>query len=250
MLHLGVIGSLINVNKFFIQQVPTTINYITNGLIGWYKFAEGTGTSSTADSSPSNYSGSLIGSPTWVSGVPSDSVSPYALKFNGTSQYVVANQQTISGSFSVCCWCNFITIGSNYPMLVALGNVSDYSIQNYSIFLDFSDSNEFAFQYRNGSLNDRLDSGVVPSLNTWYHVCVTCNITSTPNTNIIFYINGNNIASTNYADNPGTIAPQVFNIGCYGDTTSFCANAIISDVRIYNRVLSSTEVSKIYNLQG
>lgn len=73
-----------------------------NGLVGWWRFDEGTGTSAL-DSSGSGNTGTLTAGPTWVVGKYGD-----ALSFNGTSQYVLtstaAKIPTIQGNLTYSAW--------------------------------------------------------------------------------------------------------------------------------------------------
>jgi len=68
---------------------------ISTGLVGWWKFDEGSG-SSAFDSSGNGNAGTLVGSPGYGAG----KIGQDALSFNGSSQYVsvgnVGNIQTIS----------------------------------------------------------------------------------------------------------------------------------------------------------
>ena len=59
---------------------------IVSGLVGWWKFDEGSGTSAY-DSSGSGNTGTLGNSPTWGGG----KIGPYALSFNGANQSVTTS---------------------------------------------------------------------------------------------------------------------------------------------------------------
>ena len=80
----------------------TTVPFSFTTLAGYWRFEEGSGTT-TADSGPGGFTGTLVNGPTWV-GSP---FGRFALDFNGASQYVdVGNPTTlqITGPVTVAAW--------------------------------------------------------------------------------------------------------------------------------------------------
>src|SRR6266480_2801452 len=70
----------------------------------WWRFDEGSG-STTVDASGNGHTGTLLGSPTWSSGVAGS-----ALSFNGNSQAVIVESGPILGakpSFTIEAWINW-----------------------------------------------------------------------------------------------------------------------------------------------
>jgi hypothetical protein len=66
-------------------------------LVGWYRFDEGSGTT-TADSSGRGNNGTLMGGAQWVAGKTGG-----AIQFNGTNAYV-QTQRLIGDSFTITAW--------------------------------------------------------------------------------------------------------------------------------------------------
>ena len=82
------------------------------------------------------------------------------------------------------------------------------------------------------------NSGVTPTNNTWYHVVATYNGIS-----LIIYVNGTAHSQA------VTAVPHVggdFQIGARGNS-SLNLNGKIDEVGVWNRALSSTEVTTLYN---
>ncbi len=79
-----------------------------------------------------------------------------------------------------------------------------------------------------------------PALDVWYHVIGTYD-----GSTIKLYINGIQVATTSYTDN---LFSQYDNmrIGNYMEG-GYPFNGLIDNVRIYNRALSDTEISTLYN---
>jgi hypothetical protein len=82
----------------------------------------------------------------------------------------------------------------------------------------------------------------VISGNTWYHVLLTYNSGSTT-----LYVNGSQSGNTI----TGTNSKNGFTLGGGRDTlTQYPFTGYIDDFRIYNRVLSGSEITAIYNGTG
>lgn len=89
------------------------------------------------------------------------------------------------------------------------------------------------------------------SLNTWTHVAATWDGTIGPNTNAKIYINGTECDFAGYnAWGEGTTYSEAsldLSIGSWFDGTGDFFPGKIDDARIYNRVLSPSEIQKLYN---
>lgn len=229
-----------------VPYVASGFNPITSGLITWYKFAEGSGTT-TSDSSGNSNTGTLVNSPSWVSGVPSSPISPYALSFvQASSQYMTAlNLLNSNSSFSVCFW--IYSSQLPYP-----ASAVDYHIIGDGFNLGANTGYFIGLDDESNQIYIAVDAGFIESTtvlnpNTWYHVCFTISSGSPYTLNC--YINA-------VLDTPSSISTtntytksSVLNIA--GDTTDTdYMTGILDDVRIYNRVLSQTEISEIYNFEG
>jgi hypothetical protein len=87
-------------------------------------------------------------------------------------------------------------------------------------------------------------------LNTWQHVCVTYDDSSASN-NPTIYINAAS-QSLSGGGASGSVRSDVGYILDIGNRSTSPSNGsfdgVIDDVRIYNRILSSTEISSLYNM--
>lgn len=107
-----------------IQPVATSSGptNLTDGLVGWWKFDEGTGTSTTADASGNSLDATLINSPAWVTG----KIGLYSLELaSASSQTIRLPASTIlkPTNFTFCTWVNVSAAGRVY-----VGYGADFSI--------------------------------------------------------------------------------------------------------------------------
>ena len=122
------------------------------------------------------------------------------------------------------------TIGNTNPLVLALGFYNGWKISYF---------------YNDPGNGYRETDSTVATLNTWYHLCVVFGGSS--NKTMTFYINGvsqgSPVAYT--TDMAGTTAfNSIYNYGVTNNTYT------VSDSRIYNTALTSTQVQSIYNQQG
>jgi hypothetical protein len=216
-----------------------TGNLVTSGLVGWWKLDEGTGTV-TYDSSVKGENLTFSPtSPTWATG----KVGSGALSFNGSSTYAVNNTGGFlpsgSSTKTISFW--FYPIGaSTHPAAVAYGcssegyNCSDSGAGTYL-------SAEVSTSYNTINLESCAANGpAVPSpQQSWHFYTAVFNGDNT----ITFYMDG--VASApvtpsctiNTASGHG-VSIGVGRWGYYGGS--------LDDIRIYNRALSSAEVTQLY----
>ena len=105
------------------------------GLIGWWKFDDGSGTSA-ADSSGSGNTGTTQNSPTWTA----SGMNNGALTLNGTNQYVNvpdAASLDLSGSWTVSAWVELNVLpGASSASIILDKIASAGGISNYAISVD------------------------------------------------------------------------------------------------------------------
>jgi hypothetical protein len=222
-----------------------------DGLVGNWKLDEGTGSTTTSDSSPNARTGTLVNGPTWSTNVPTDISfgDPKSLHFDGTNDYVsFDNTQTLlknatTGTISV--WVNPDTIGGGTYFgefrNVIFGQATGASFDNAVAVAPAT--NNIRFLLGGGSAHS-LTSNALLSTGVWTHIVATWGPSG-----MALYVNGrlDNSNSTvgiwstslvNYNELIGRI-----------DTTSFGLSSsfkgFIDDVRIYNRALSAAEVASL-----
>lgn len=213
-------------------------NEITNGIVGWWKFSEGTGTT-TADSSGNGNTGTLSGTP-----LPTWGTAPGGLFFNnnaGDRAYVDMGSPAVlqlTSAGTVCCWM-YQTSAATYAALVVF---MDFTNTQHGYFLG-SHINNFSWFLGAASAQGDFE---VPSFSdtTWTHWGITWNSTV-----VNLYKNGTTIG---YSPITETIVPDAaplghkFTVGCYeGTANPFVGN--IDDVRVYNRALSKSEMVTLFH---
>ncbi len=150
--------------------------------------------------------------------------------FNGSSTYINCGNNTslqLSNTITMCAWI--------YPhTITALGNII---AKNGNSGFRFRISSNNLWWYVSGNA---CIGGYVP-LNTWTYCVVTGNASG-----LNCYINSTLVASNSTAYTP--TAPTIDNlyIGCYApNSETFDGN--ISNIQIYNKALSQSEISQNFN---
>jgi chitodextrinase len=212
--------------------LPTPPADISSGLGLYYKFDEGSG-SIANDSSGNGNAGSLLGGTTWTAGKLGQ-----AVNFDGLSGNVTASTTTglnLSATLTLAAWINPSDVSAPYRTIVVKGS---YGARGYGMNLI------------NGKLNfikvsvKDVTSSVAISTATWQHVAITWNAATSE---VKFYINGA-LAQT-VIDSSAPTAPldtDKLLVSLWLNGGSYFAGAM-DELRIYNRVLSATDISALYN---
>jgi hypothetical protein len=229
------INNSLNSNTLTDYQV-LVINPIYNetGLVGSWHFNEGSGTVAY-DSSGNNNNGTLVNSPTWVDGKFGK-----ALSFDGIDDYVnISNFGTLNGSFTISFFIKFFNAPNKDAYIIFCND--DNCPQ---VWLSWDDAKLRVYisptnAGPKGNFNNWQN-------NTWYHIVVTYN----KNTGILtYFINGIVDAqftgiTTNFDESKIT---NLY-VGCVWSST--ICNAVIDEVRIYNRALSAEEIQALYQAKA
>jgi hypothetical protein len=189
----------------------------------------GTGTAWT-DLSGNGNNGTLKNSPTY------SSTNGGELILNGTNQYAdcgnAASLQITSGTIGA--WIKADTTNSGYNGIV---------IKQYAWGLFVSNNVLIAFDWGNGA---NRTTGVNVGNNTWNNVAMSFTETSgTPSNNIIVYVNGSAVLTATVKH---VNQSKQFIIGNGGPLESQNFGGSISQVTVYNRVLSATEITQNYEV--
>lgn len=207
---------------------------LMSGLVGYWKMDEGTGTSAS-DSSGNGNNGVWSGSGThYVTG----KIGAYAGQFNGTDDSVdLGNPNALMPSYvSISAW--FKTTGTGAELVRK-------RLYGYSLELIPGDQTTpvggVTFWIYNST---GVQYAALPSQtynNGQWHQAVGVYDGSA----VTLYIDGAHIAT----QNAGTIYYGLgsISLGKDGDYNGGFFNGSLDDVRIYNRTLSQTEVSNLYN---
>lgn len=215
---------------------------ITTGLVAYYTFDDGSGTTA-ADSAGTN-TGTLSGStiPTWVGG----KIGAHALAFNGSTAYVNVPDATALNptAITVSAWVNFTSFGSSYNAIVS--KVTAGGGAYYQLFVKSNGTLAVYMTGSSGAIDYDGTGSHTLTLNTWYHIAFTYD----SSTGLIGYVNGVQDATVGAS---GTLtAPTGVPLTISNDTNTAgrFAAASIDDVRIYNRAFTSSDITQLFNFTG
>lgn len=225
----------------FLQMNQTTEAALIDshpGLVGWWRFDEGTG-SVAGDSSGNGNDGTIYGA-SWVTGKYGQ-----ALSFDGTSNYVSIPYNSVlnfgTGSFSVSAWIKTTDTSSGEHIILRKDLESQSPRRFYSIAYLGS---TVAFGVYDSSVTP-VSANVVSSISVndgnWHYV-----VGVKDGLNYYIYIDslqqGSYTETTPHnGDNTGNIK-----LGRYTETQGGYFKGSIDEARIYNRALSAAEVQESF----
>lgn len=204
---------------------------LTDNLVSYWKLDESSGNA-----------GDSVGS----NDLTNNNTVTYSLgKINNGGDFVAANSESFTASgfpsmtggvHSVAFWfkADVIDGAARFPYI--LRNVADNA--NYYIYVYQNGGvNKIALASWNGSGQTGFDSAATISTGTWYHFVGVFNGASS-----IIYLNGSSDATgSTLTINSGTD----LNIGANSGASFY--DGMIDEVGVWNRVLTSDEVSTLYN---
>lgn len=197
-----------------------------------------------------------------TSGNAADSVGSNTLTNNGTSTYSSAlinnginlgdNNTTKSlsavnnlgidgGTISVSIWIKRLTGATNGKVFFCQGNSN--SKVGY-LLRDTGSGTLWVSRFRTGTAEDGAIIGTTTSVissSIFTHIVLTYD-----GTNVRGYLNGTLTNTTASSGGASTALPNVFGLGQDFSATAF-ASVIIDEVGVWNRALTSTEISTLYN---
>ncbi|MBL7813671.1 MAG: fibronectin type III domain-containing protein [Saprospiraceae bacterium] len=208
-----------------VKTNATTSANITSGLVMHLKFNETSGVVAS-DASGNNNIGSLTNSASFVAGKNGNAIS-----LNGSNQYVVVNNSASlnpTTAITLSAWINATDLSGNRVIFQKRHYDPAFELAVYGGQLVFNLSGP-------GGITTNA-----PSVGAWNLVTATYD-----GVNKKLYINGTLVATVAGTGAIGTNPESVF-IGTRGSWENFF-NGRIDDARIYNRALSATDVSALYN---
>jgi hypothetical protein len=224
---------------------------LTSGLVGYWSFDGSQMSGNTAtDGSGSGNSGTLTGGPTKTIGVLGQGV-----KFDGSDDYVtMGDAVALNGTQSrtISTWVKF----SSDPLTTAQWLVERGNATNATYWLWWNGDNSFSLGDNTLVCGHRIANGTgeqiantwTPVANMWYHVsCVY------DGSQLIEYVNGVLLGSAGSATGSvtdETSSARTLQLGRRIATGGSNLNGILDDVRIYNRAISASEVSKLFISTG
>jgi len=213
-------------------MIETTIDYEYDyGLVGHWKFDEGSG-SSAVDSSGNNNTGSLINGPIWTNGKIDG-----ALSFDGVDDAVQIGTSNISVSGgTIAFWAYAENFSSAHHFFFS------HMTQPWSNRIQlYTDNTEGYLDLGLGDSHTRHTNIQDLNTNIWYHITLTWD-----GANYVVYVDGAGKASGTYTGL--SILETYADIGNngYSSDRTEAFKGIIDEVRIYNRALSATEILELY----
>ncbi len=205
------------------------------GLVGYWPLNDGTG-SKAGDASGNGNTGTITGA-TWTAGKRGNS-----LDFNGTDQHVIVTASSVlnpSTALTVSAWIKPHAVDAEWgPVVESGGNLNNGTGYYFGYY---PGGTTFVFYVGDGAYD-----GVTTALpaGQWYYVVGTYSSSGS----LYLYVNGvqvstnsHTVATISYDSNPFTIAKLD-----YCCATGHHFDGQIDDVRVYNRALSATEVTALY----
>ena len=192
----------------------------TDSLVAYYPF-----NGNANDESGNEHDGTVINA-TLTSDKDGNSNSAYS--FNGSTATINCNSFSGFSQLSVSLWMNLGSI-SGVRSVMAFGTTLIGMINNKFVW----QANGFGSNTVNGTSN--LTTGV------WYHVVIVHSGTGTNET--LIYIDTNRDDDGQDSDDP--ISGNLY-IGSQTGTIRFFSG-IIDDIRIYNKALTTDEITALYN---
>lgn len=219
---------------------PTPTPIFPPGLSAYWKFDENTG-NKTYDSSSNSNTGTIYGA-IWTTGKIGN-----ALYFNGKSNYVDAGNNPnlqITGALSLEGWVKLNSLSKNSGLFGrgrALGSNGNYGyfLSYYaptkSIYFDTYSTTKRSAIYKTNAITN----------NKWHHIAATWDGTTSAN-GMKLYIDGKLIAKKTSTITSIGIPSYNFRIGI-DSLGNYPSNAVIDEVKVYNRALSASEILSDYN---
>jgi len=217
------------------------------GLVGYWDFQEGTGTTANDHSGNSNH-GTLtnMAENDWVDGQIGT-----ALDFDGSDDYILSSTQNNldSQTFSFSLWINPDSITDD--SIVLFNNFDSYpgwDAWAFSMDRNYGVCNTgdiCVWLGQSDSSGEYIDYAYDPPVNEWTHISATFNHVSK---RIIMYVNGEQVLSKISTKVPDLLTPNGMLFGGYPDISSSHFPGLIDEVRVYNRVLSAGEIQRLYKL--
>lgn len=216
------------------------------GLVGWWKFDEGSG-STAADSSGNGNDGTWSGTQAGQNGYYSPGkVGAYAGYFDGTDDYVggTSGLPKTAGPWTLCAWMKPNT--SQFQIVANTASVN--SCTGFGLGNACSGSNPAILASDEACVWCGNTSQGTYAIGTWNFICDTLDSNDARS----FFIGTPDLSSIDYeTSGVGSGGPLAsdggFVIGERNGAAFF--DGLLDDVRIYSRALSAAEIQNIYNAE-
>jgi len=222
------------------SSVQTETSTLEDGLIARWDFDESTGT--LAAESVNGHDATLYGS----IGHSTDAVTGYALDFSGsTGQYGSAANHAdfqVSTTISVSLWVKFDVVPSAQYIYFLSYSTSGSPYQAMHVYIDGDNTLFFAVYNTSGTkYYARSNYGYSFSTGVWYHIVGICPGTGSA---MSLYVN-----ETNAVGAATTLTGTIYQFTglVYLGLSANTFNGRMDNVRIYDRELTVSEISELYD---
>jgi hypothetical protein len=216
-------------------NAPVAGPNLTSGLVGWWTFDGNNMLSNVKDSSGQGNNGFMSGFTSTSSAVVAGKLGQ-GLKFDGVNDYVLKSSNLIGVSAATVCAWAYPTVNSVARYIFQIRTSGGTNI----IGMYLSNTNNRVYFFSNTSATEARSADNAFVLYRWQYVCASRDASGVAN----IYVDG--VLSGTADQLSGTPVAT-------GDNTFISSNSSpfggsLDDVRIYNRVLSATEIRILYNL--
>ena len=218
---------------------------IDSGLVAYYPF------NGNANDESGNGNNGTVNGATLTSDRFGNANKAYS--FNGTQNYIEVPDQTtlrFNSSFSISLWFSFNSFNFNPSDIAFISKAlgSDY-YDSYEVYYDWH--YRFSAAYCNTGGCDEVDYFNTPSINNWYHIV---SLFDKGSNTMKLYLNGILAVNTPLVNSSFTLDydNNSLLIGVdseYGANDQFF-DGKLDDIRLYNRLLTETEIQQLYNENG
>jgi hypothetical protein len=210
-----------------------------SGLVGHWTFdGKDMLTGAVIDKSGNGNGGSLINMATSTS--RKEGKIGQAIIFDGVDDYIVTPTVSLltvqSTPFSAFAW----VYPTNTTPTQGIWSTGQFNDSNWDMGVGISSGNLVLLG--NGT-NGPNDSGLAVPLNQWSFVGIVNTGTQT-----VFYVNNSSAAVANTSVNLVGSDPYLIGATARNSTVEGFFNGLIDDVRVYNRALSTNEVTRVYSM--
>ena len=226
-------GDVLSLQTFPDIRIPIT----DPNLVGFWKFEEGEGSVAAVDSSGYGHHGTLQGDPLWIEGYDGET-----LEYNGDDYVTVKDYKGVLGThaFSVSVWLKTST--TVIQALVWWGTDSGGQRVEFRVH-----SNG---RIRMGAGNGQVESRTEVTDGQWHHVVATVAENATNSSgDVRIYIDGVDDTTESTDEDAYNLTPGLdVTIGYRPSLGDRAFQGSIDDVRIYDKMLTQTEVEQIMRI--
>jgi len=228
--HNGVIVNATGATPVFLQF--STGTSLTSGLLGYWPINEDSG--SVAHDVSGNGNDATLANTTWTTGKFT-----YGLSFNGSNSEGITPAIAFTNTFSISAWVNPAVSRQVTDAEIAETNYSGFSLQ--------TDSTGIMYQFlinngtgSTGTCGQSLGCALGGTVTSGWHL-----VTGTyDGTTAILYLDGVALASDTFTAPANASLPLYMGLAPNG---SGAWNGAMDEVRLYNRALTASEVSALFN---